>query len=85
MEDLQSQSEGGHLDVEFDEDDTFKAVGQRAANFNNAVGMTTRDLFEPDRFYFREQSEESRRLIWPRVSSMFKLADTAEQRAALER
>ena len=50
MEHLCKQVEGGQLDVEFDEVETYKIVGDHSANFNNSIGMITRDL--PELYFF---------------------------------
>ena len=53
MEDLRKKAESSQLDIEFDEVETYKAVGNCSANFNNVIGMITRDLLEPYFFYWK--------------------------------
>ena len=67
MEDLCKQVEGGQLDIEFDEVRTYQAVGDRSANFNNAIGMIPTDLLEPYFFYLKDQDLDQRKLVWPRI------------------
>ena len=83
MEELRQQAEDKKLDIEFDEDETWKAVGDRSANFNNAIGTHTRDLLLPYYFTYKEQPEPRRNLIWERISSQFRLKDTEQHRAAI--
>ena len=85
MEDLRKQAEGGQLDIEFDEVEMYKAVGHRSANFNNAIGMITRDLLEPYFFCWKDQVPDQRRLFWPRIIGQFHSWDTPEHRASIER
>ena len=53
MEDLRKKAESSQLDIEFDEVETYKAVGDCSANFKNVIGMITRDLLEPYFFYWK--------------------------------
>ena len=59
MEDLRKKAEGGQPDIEFDKVETYKVVSDHFANFNNAFGMTTRDLLEPYLFYKKDYASLS--------------------------
>ena len=58
IEDLRKQAEGGQFDIESDEVEMYKAVGDRSTKFNNAIGMITRDLLEPYFFYWKDQDPD---------------------------
>ena len=63
IEDLRKEAKGGQLDIEFDKVETYKAVGKRSANFNNAIVMITKDLLEPYFFYWKDQDPDQRKLF----------------------
>ena len=78
MEDLHKQAKGSKLNIEFDEVETYKAVWDHSANFNNAIGMIIRDLLEP------YSGSDQLKLVWPRISGQFHIKDTVEHRASIE-
>ena len=85
LEQYRIQKDGGKVQVEFDEADTFKAVGDEAPHFNNAIGMIVRGLLKPYLFQWTDQSKEDRDCIWPRINNQFELKDSVEIRASVER
>ena len=85
LEQARQQKESGKVNVEFDEVETYKAVGDEASHFNNAIGMSVRGLLKPYLFRWTDQSTEDRDCIWPQISSQFELKDSVEMRASVER
>ena len=51
---ITQSSEGGQLNIEFDEVEMNKVVGARLVNFNNATDMIIRDALEPYFFYWKD-------------------------------
>ena len=85
LEQARQQNESGRVNVEFDEAETYKAFGNEASHFNNAIGMSVRGLLKPYLFRWTDQSAEDRDCIWPQISSQFELKDSVEMRASVER
>ena len=82
MEDLRQQAEGGQLDIEYDEVETYKENGDRSANFNNAIGMVTRDYWSSSTGRIRIRTQH--KLVWPSISSQLHIEDVLEYRASIE-
>ena len=73
------------MNVEFDEAETYKAVGDEALHFNNAIGLSVCSLLKPYFSQRTDQPREDRDCIWPQISSQFKLKDSVEMQASMER
>ena len=57
--------------MEFDDADTYKAVGDEAPHFNNDIGMIFRGLLKPYIFQWTDQSKDDRDCMWPCINSQF--------------
>ena len=47
IEELCAYKDGRHFDIDFDEAETYKAIGVCSSNFNNVIDMITIDLLAP--------------------------------------